>query len=219
MSNAVVLLSGGMDSAVLLAWATRRYETVYGLSFDYGSKHAVKELDKAAELARTYGAQHHVVKLPMLNEMFSSTLLQSGEDIPEGPYASGNLTSTVVPFRNGIMLSIAIGLAEDREISDVLLASHAGDHPIYPDCTEEFVTAMSAAATAGTYARVRVHSPFGTWTKRDIAEEGRRLGVDFAGTWSCYKGGDMHCGLCATCLERKEALRHDEGLDPTEYAQ
>lgn len=217
--EAVILLSGGMDSGVLLAWACRGYGKVHGLYFDYGSKHAAQEYAMAKRLARHYGASLRRIDIPFVNELFSSSLLASGEEIPEGPYASDNISSTVVPFRNGIMLSIAVGYAENLGIETVLIASHSGDHPIYPDCRQGFTDAMSMASREGTFSRVTILAPFASYSKKDIAELGREMGFDFRMTFSCYKGQEMHCGRCATCLERKAALSHEQGLDPTEYVQ
>ena len=216
---AVILLSGGMDSGVLLAWASQRYREIHALSFDYGSKHAAKELAMAEELAQAYQARFIKVALPFMDELFSSSLLKSGEAVPEGSYAHANMISTVVPFRNGIMLSVAIGYAENHKIDTVLIAAHAGDHPVYPDCRGSFMEAMDQAAQQGTYAGVRVKAPFVELTKEAIAQMGRSLGLDFARTWSCYKGGDVHCGVCATCIERKAALGFEQGLDPTRYRE
>jgi len=217
MKDAIILLSGGMDSGVLLAWARPRYGRMHAVSFDYGSKHAAKELAMAAALAGKYGATFTKVGLPFMNELFSSSLLTSGEEIPDGPYGQDSISSTVVPFRNGIMLSIAVGYAENHRIPTVLIASHGGDHPIYPDCREGFTQAMSRAAAEGTFAKVEILAPFASRDKGGIARLGRELGFDFSLTYSCYRGGVKHCGTCATCLERKEALGRDQGLDPTEY--
>ncbi len=217
MNDAVILLSGGMDSGVLLAWARARFDTIHGLYFDYGSKHQEKEFSMAQILASHYEAAFTRIDLPFINTLFSSSLLLSGGDIPEGPYELDNISSTVVPFRNGIMLSIAAGYAENHGIKTVLIASHGGDHLIYPDCTTGFTQAMSKAAGEGTFTGVTIEAPFGSLGKKDIALIGRDLGFDFSTTWSCYKGLDLHCGRCATCLERKAALDHDRGLDPTEY--
>lgn len=217
--QAVILLSGGLDSGVLLAWSQGRYEKIHGLYFDYGSRHTGREYEKARELASQYGASLQKIELPFIHDLFSSSLLKSGEEIPEGPYASGNISSTVVPFRNGIMISIAIGYAENLGISKVLIASHSGDHPIYPDCRQSFTAAMSKAAQEGTFNKVAVLAPFAEYVKKDIADLGRKMGFDFRRTYSCYKGFDIHCGKCATCIERKAALSYDQGLDPTEYLQ
>ena len=219
MDDALLLLSGGMDSGVMLAWARPRFLRMHALSFDYGSKHAAKELMFAQELADAYDTGFTKVELPFINALFSSSLLKSGEEIPDGPYRTDSISSTVVPFRNGIMLAVATGYAETHRIPVVLIASHSGDHPIYPDCTLPFTHAMSQAAALGTFTKVKIEAPFAGFDKRRIAGIGRELGFDFTRTWSCYKGMDLHCGTCATCLERKYALEFDAGLDPTRYLE
>lgn len=218
-NEAILLLSGGMDSGVLLAVSARKYDRIHTVGFDYGSRHNTRELAMAKILAERYGASFETISLPFVNELFSSSILLSGENVPEGSYNDTNMRSTVVPFRNGIMLSIAVGLAENLGIRDVLIAAHAGDHPVYPDCRESFVSAMSRAASAGTYAGVRVIAPFVAISKPDIARIGRDMGFDFSLTWSCYKGGELHCGKCATCNERKASLGFEKGLDPTRYEE
>ncbi len=217
MKAAAILLSGGMDSGVLLAWARGEYDALHALHFDYGSRHARQEYRMARELAGYYGAALTRIELPFVNRLFSSSLLASGAEIPDGPYGQDSISSTVVPFRNGIMLSIAVGYAENHRIPTVLIASHGGDHPVYPDCREGFTQAMSRAAAEGTFAKVEILAPFASRDKGGIARLGRKLGFDFSLTYSCYRGGEKHCGTCATCLERKEALGRDQGLDPTEY--
>ena len=152
-----------------------------------------------------------------MTKYFKSSLLEGADAIPEGHYADENMKSTVVPFRNGIMLSIAVGIAESRELKYVMMANHSGDHTIYPDCTHEFVDAFNEAAVAGTFVKVGLLSPFTHLTKGQIAARGRELGIDYAETWSCYKGGEKHCGKCGTCVERKEALAEAGIADPTEY--
>lgn len=215
--DAVIVLSGGMDSAVLLAHELSRGAAVAALSFDYGSKHNPCELPMAREMCARLGVGHKVVKLPFINELFASSLLQSGEAIPEGTYDADTMKSTVVPFRNGILIAIAVGYAESIGASRVLIGSHSGDHHIYPDCRPEFNTAIDEAARLGTDDAVRVTFPFAAMDKREVGDLGRTLGVDFARTWTCYKGGEMHCGVCGACDERKFALRHEQGLDPTRY--
>jgi 7-cyano-7-deazaguanine synthase len=218
-NEAVLLLSGGMDSGVLLAVSSKEYKKIHAVGFDYGSRHNVRELAMAKTLAHKYNASFTTIALPFVNELFSSSILLSGNDVPEGSYDDTNMRSTVVPFRNGIMLSVAIGLAENLEIRNVLIAAHAGDHPVYPDCRESFLNAISKAASVGTYTGVRVTAPFVSISKMRIAEIGRSIGFDFSLTWSCYKGGDLHCGKCATCNERKASLGFDRGLDPTRYEE
>ncbi|MGC9323532.1 MAG: 7-cyano-7-deazaguanine synthase QueC [Desulfomonilia bacterium] len=218
-ADVVILLSGGMDSGVLLAWAKTRYRRIHALSFDYGSKHAARELEMAELLAREYGALFQKIDLPFIGALFTSSLLTSGPQIPEGPYGMENISSTIVPFRNGIFLSIAVGYAENSGIRTVLIASHSGDHPIYPDCRTDFTEAMSGAARLGTLNDIEILAPFSSLNKREIAKKGRDLGFDFTKTWSCYRGGAIHCGKCPTCLERKGALGYEEGLDPTRYLE
>ena len=210
--KAILIYSGGLDSTTLLY--EYRNSIALAVSFDYGSKHNAREISFAAEHCKHLGIKHLVIPLDFIGQYFRSDLLLSGGEIPEGHYADGNMKSTVVPFRNGIMLAIAAGLAESNDLDTVLLANHGGDHAIYPDCRPEFIDAFDRAAEAGTYNGVRVLSPYSNITKRDIALRGRDLGVDFSRTYSCYKGGEKHCGRCGTCTERKEAL---EGFDPTEY--
>ena len=150
---------------------------------------------------------------------FKSSLLEGADAIPEGHYAEDNMKSTVVPFRNGIMLAIAVGMAESYGLTKVLIANHAGDHTIYPDCRPAFIAAIDRAAQAGTFADVRVEAPYTHLTKGEIAAVGKRLKLDYAETWSCYKGGERHCGKCGTCIERKEALAFAGIADTTDYEE
>ena len=210
--KALLIYSGGLDSTTLLY--EYKDSIVLAVTFDYGSKHNAREISYAEENCKRLGIKHMVIPLGFIGQYFKSDLLLSGGAIPEGSYAEENMKSTVVPFRNGIMLAVAAGLAESYGLDTVLLANHSGDHAIYPDCRPEFVEAMDAAVKAGTYEGIRVVSPYCDITKRDIALRGRAIGLDYSLTYSCYKGGEKHCGKCGTCTERKEAL---EGFDPTEY--
>jgi 7-cyano-7-deazaguanine synthase len=214
----VVLCSGGMDSVTALYWAAREHAVTAALSFDYGSKHNSREIPFAAEHAAKLGVRHEGVPLPFVGRLFTSALLAGGAAIPEGHYAADNMRQTVVPFRNAIMLSIAAGFAESAGAEGLVIAAHTGDHTIYPDCREEFMRAMADAMRTGTYAGIRLLRPFIAFTKGRIAAAGARFGVDFSRTWSCYQGGEIHCGQCGTCVERREAFL-DAGLaDPTVYA-
>lgn len=222
--KAVIILSGGMDSATVLGKVVAEYgaSNVFALNFDYGSKHNAAERACARQLATYYGlsdGRYHGVDLPFIKDLFRSKLLQGQGDIPHGHYADEIMRDTVVPFRNGIMLSIAVGYAESVGARAVYIGNHAGDHPIYPDCRPEFVTAMDAAAKGGTYAHVSVESPFVALTKAEIVNVGAELGVPYALTYSCYEGGPIHCGKCGTCVERKEAFQLAGVADPTEYAE
>jgi len=213
----VVLCSGGMDSVAALHWAKAHHEVVAAVSFDYGSKHNHRELPMAAKQSRGLGVPHRVIRLDFIGQLFASDLLQSGGEIPDGHYADDNMKRTVVPFRNGIMLAAAAGLAESAGAGGLVIAAHTGDHTIYPDCREEFMVAMGEAIQRGTYAGIQLLRPFIALTKGQIAIEGAKLGVDFASTWSCYKGGEIHCGMCGTCVERREAFLQAGLADPTTY--
>lgn len=210
--NALIVYSGGLDSSTLLHQYQK--DIRLAVSFHYGSKHNDREIAYARHNCELLGIRHIVIRLDFMNDYFKSDLLQNGGDIPEGHYEAENMKKTVVPFRNGIMLSIAVGLAESNELDTVLIGNHFGDHAIYPDCRKSFIEAFTAAAEAGTEAGIRILSPYCDITKRDIALIGKGLGMDFSMTYSCYKGEKKHCGKCGTCVERKEAL---EGFDTTEY--
>lgn len=213
--NSLIILSGGMDSVTML----HQYKDSIALavSFDYGSNHNQRELEMAALNCRDLGVGHIVIPLAFMGRYFSSSLLQGADAIPEGHYTAENMRSTVVPFRNGIMLAIAAGLAESRGLTRIMLANHAGDHAIYPDCRASFIQVMDKAVGFGTDFKVEIFAPYTDFSKTDIARIGKEIGVDYSKTYSCYKGGEAHCGRCGTCVERKEALR-DAGIpDPTLY--
>ncbi|CAN5864900.1 7-cyano-7-deazaguanine synthase QueC [soil metagenome] len=213
----LVLLSGGMDSVTALYWAAQEHEVVGTVSFDYGSKHNAKEIPMAQWHAEQLQVKHDVITLDFVNQLFSSDLLKSGGDIPDGHYAEESMKRTVVPFRNGIMLSIACGLAESRDAEALVIAAHSGDHAIYPDCREPFMQAMASAMKEGTYVGIELLRPFIEGDKTAIARRGQAMGIDYAKTWSCYKGGEIHCGTCGTCVERREAFILAGIEDPTEY--
>lgn len=199
-----------MDSITMLYEYKERI--ALGISFDYGSNHNAREIPFAAMHCERLGIKHIVINLGFMHQYFKSSLLEGAEAIPEGNYDEENMKSTVVPFRNGIMLSIAAGVAESNGLQYVMMANHGGDHTIYPDCRPEFVSAMSEATRQGTYPGIEVLAPYTDITKSDIARHGKALGIDYAETWSCYKGGEHHCGKCGTCRERIEALA-DAGIE------
>ena len=213
MKTHLLIISGGMDSSVAL----HEFKHVIGqaVTFNYGSKHNNEEIKRARANCKALDIPHTVIDLSSAFKDFESHLLQNGGDIPEGHYADDNMKKTVVPFRNGIMLSIATGLAESKGLKYVMLASHAGDHAVYPDCRPEFNTYMNLAMQLGTNLGVSLAFPYGTISKEDIAKHGNELGIDWSTTYSCYKGGEVHCGRCSTCVERIWALRHSN--DTTEY--
>jgi len=207
-----------MDSVAAFYDAMSGHKVVAALSFDYGAKHNHKEIPFAAHHCQKFKIEHRVISLNFVGELFKSDLLKSGGAIPDGHYEEQTMKNTVVPFRNGIMLSIAAGLAESKDAAGLVIAAHAGDHAIYPDCREEFMKSMADAIRVGTYAGISLLRPFISMTKADIAARGYDLGVDFSQTWSCYKGGTLHCGTCGTCVERREAFIVAGIPDPTKYA-
>ncbi|MBQ8157682.1 MAG: 7-cyano-7-deazaguanine synthase QueC [Prevotella sp.] len=215
MKDSILILSGGMDSVTLLY--DYKDKIAVAVSFDYGSNHNEREIPFARLHCERLGIRHVVIPLSFMAQHFKSSLLEGSDAIPEGHYADENMQSTVVPFRNGIMLSIAVGMAESAGLKHVMMANHGGDHTIYPDCRPEFVNAFSEAARTGTYVGVTLISPYTNLSKADIARRGKELGIDYSLTWSCYKGGDIHCGRCGTCIERKEALAEAGIKDLTEY--
>ena len=206
-----------MDSITLLHY--RKEQISLAVTFDYGSNHNRRETEFAAYHCKSLGIEHIVIPLSFIHDYFKSSLLQGADAIPEGHYTAENMKSTVVPFRNGIMLAVACGIAESRGLDRVLIANHNGDHAIYPDCRENFIAAMGKAMEAGTYEHISIDAPFTDISKTDIALIGKRLGIDYSKTYSCYKGGEKHCGKCGTCVERKEALRNAGIEDTTEYEE
>lgn len=213
----VVLVSGGMDSVTALYAAAREHEVVAGLGFDYGSKHNHRELPFAALHCARLGVPHRAVSLDFMDGLFESDLLRSGGEIPEGHYEAESMKRTVVPFRNGIFLAVAAGFAESVGAGGLVIAAHSGDHAIYPDCRESFMKPLAEAIRAGTYAGIEVLRPFIELRKEAIATLGAAMGIDYGETWSCYKGGDRHCGRCGTCVERREAFDRAGLPDPTVY--
>ena len=213
--DALLILSGGMDSTTMLHDYADRI--ALAVTFDYGSNHNAREIECARWQCEHLGIELVKVNLDFIGRLFNSSLLGGADAIPEGNYDDENMRSTVVPFRNGIMLAAAAGLAESRGLRTLMLANHGGDHAIYPDCRAGFVEAMSRAISEGTYEHITIFAPYTGWTKSQIAARGKELGVDYGHTYSCYKGGEKHCGRCGTCRERIEAMA-DAGIpDPTIY--
>jgi len=215
MKDSLIVVSGGMDSVTMLY--EFREEIALAVTFDYGANHGPKEIPLARMHCERLGIEHIVIGMDFMTKYFESSLLSGGEAIPEGNYDEENMKSTVVPFRNGIMLAIACGLAESRGLKRLMIANHAGDHAIYPDCREGFVKAMSLATQEGTYDHICIYAPYTNLTKGEIARHGKALGLDYSETWSCYKGGEVHCGKCGTCVERREALAEAGIEDKTVY--
>lgn len=211
----VMLYSGGLDSTVLLYTLK---PNVKALMVNYGQRHE-KELFHAQDICGTLGVEWDTVDLSKVNRLIRKGSQAGEEDVPLGHYADESMKTTVVPNRNMIMLSIAVGHAITIGASSVYFAAHAGDHTIYPDCRPEFVYALNKAVRVGNeWTPVELYAPFINLTKAAIVKEGAALGVPFADTWSCYKGGVVHCGRCGTCVERKEAFVLANITDPTVYA-
>lgn len=209
--DALIVLSGGMDSTTMLY--DYKDSIALAVNFNYGSNHNAREAACARENCRRLGIELEEIDLGFIGDYFESSLLVGADMIPEGHYEDATMRSTVVPFRNGIMLSVAAGLAESRGLRAVMLANHFGDHAIYPDCREGFVNAMASAIAEGTYEHIELRAPYTKMTKADICRRGVALGVDYSLTYSCYKGGEKHCGRCGTCIERREAMIA-AGLEP-----
>lgn len=202
--DALIVLSGGMDSTTMLH--DFRHTIALAVNFSYGANHNAREAACARENCRRLGIELVEIPLDFMGQLFESSLLSGADAIPEGHYEDENMRSTVVPFRNGIMLSIAAGLAESRGLKAVMIANHGGDHAIYPDCRRSFIEAMDRAIHEGTYMGVEIRAPYTDLTKTDIVRRGKEIGVDYSLTYSCYKGGPTHCGRCGTCVERREAM-------------
>jgi len=215
--KALVVLSGGLDSSVVLAQAVNNYDNVCCLSFWYGSKHNDREWMSAQQLAEYYNVSIVRMRLDFISDHFKSDLLLSGGDIPQGHYEDESMKRTVVPFRNGIMLSIAAGYAESIDADCILIGNHFGDHAIYPDCRIDFINPMVEAIKKGTEKNIELISPFCHLNKAQIIHIGMSLATPLHLTYSCYNGGHIHCGQCGTCFERKGAFRFADIEDPTNY--
>ena len=215
--KSIVVHSGGMDSTVLLYRLVAEGDEVKALSIDYGQRHR-KEIGCARKLAEGLGVEHRVADLRSLAELLGGSALTSPEiEVPEGHYAEDNMKATVVPNRNMILLSVAAGWAISSEFDRVAYAAHAGDHAVYPDCRTEFADALDSAIRLADWREVSLCRPFVDITKSDIVKLGTVLNVPFENTWSCYKGGELHCGRCGTCVERREAFHLAGVSDPTQY--
>lgn len=217
--KSIVICSGGLDSVTLAYKMAAESDLKRLISFDYGQRHK-KETHYAALCAQKLGVAHDIVDITTIGALLTGSALTDDVDVPDGHYAEETMRSTVVPNRNAIMLTIAFGAAAAQNCDCVATAVHGGDHFIYPDCRPGFIdsfNAMQAQALDG-YANVELYAPFVHIPKDAIVSEGVKLNVPYAETWSCYKGGEVHCGRCGTCVERREAFHLAGTEDPTEYA-
>lgn len=202
----LVLLSGGVDSTTALFWSKRECPT-HALILQYPSLHNAMEVKCARLICKQENIPYTLLDIGSVFANFKSALLQNSIDsIPQDSYTKKSITKLVVPFRNGIFLSIAAGLAQSLNCNEVVLANHAGDHPIYPDCTQDFIDSMNASIIKGSGGLVKLCSPFCNWDKKDIVKLGISLGIDYSKTYSCYQGKQKHCNICPTCIESNESF-------------
>ena len=217
MTNKVVVIySGGMDSFTVLNRAIKDGKQVFALSFDYGQRH-VKELHCADHVCKSLNIKHKTIDISAINQLLAGSSLTDDIDIPEGHYEAENMKSTVVPNRNMILLSLAVGYAVSVGASQVYYGAHSGDHAIYPDCRPEFVEKMNDVCQIANYESVEIFSPYLNVSKTAILTDGLAMGLSYENTWTCYNGRDKACGKCGACQERLEAFRDNNATDPLEY--
>ncbi|GAA0856716.1 7-cyano-7-deazaguanine synthase QueC [Aliiglaciecola litoralis] len=212
----VVIFSGGMDSFTVLNKVVRQGYEVFALSFDYGQRHN-KELSYAATACRNLGVHHKIVDISAINQLIGGSSLTSDIAVPEGHYEQESMKQTVVPNRNMILLSMAVGYAVSLEANKVFYGAHSGDHAIYPDCRPEFVHKMNDVCAIANYEAVEIACPYLDVSKIDILADGLKMGLDYSQTWTCYNGREKACGKCGACQERLEAFAKNQQTDPLEY--
>lgn len=212
----VVIYSGGMDSFTVLNKALREGYEVYALSFNYGQRH-VKELEVAKSVCESLGVNHKIVDISAINQLIGGSSLTDDIDVPEGHYEEESMKSTIVPNRNMILLSMAVGYAVSLKAGKVYYGAHSGDHAIYPDCRPEFVEKMDDVCRIANYDEVEIFCPYLSNTKIDILTDGLKMGLDYSQTWTCYNGRDKACGKCGACQERLEAFALNNATDPLAY--
>lgn len=216
--KALVILSGGADSTTALYWAKKEFGEVEAVFFNYGSRQNKIEIFYARKNCKKIGVKLNEIKLDFMRE-FKSDLLDKNKKISNEAYNKENIKNIVVPFRNGIMLSISAGFAMSNKIDYIVLGNHNGDHEIYADCRADFIKNINKAIKKGTNGKVKVLSPFCNIAKTEIIKKGIELGVDYSLTYSCYCGDKIHCGVCPTCRERKEAFIQNNIKDETKYKE
>ncbi len=218
MERAIVLLSGGLDSAITLWLAKSQAYELYTLSFDYGQRHR-RELKAATELAKKAEVkEHHEIKIN-LQQWAGSSLTDENANIEDGNIKRKDIPLTYVPARNMIFLSMAASLAETKKAQHIFIGVSEVDYSGYVDCRESFIKAMETAINEGTVMAVeknktiQIHRPFMNKTKADEILIGAKLGVPFHLTWSCYRGGEKPCGTCDSCLLRAKAFKEAGIID------
>ncbi|WP_046005767.1 7-cyano-7-deazaguanine synthase QueC [Pseudoalteromonas rubra] len=212
----VVIYSGGMDSYTVLNKALKSGYEVYALSFNYGQRH-VKELEVARQACDELGVAHKIVDISAINQLIGGSSLTDDIDVPEGHYEEESMKSTVVPNRNMILLSLAVGYAVSLKASKVFYGAHSGDHAIYPDCRPEFVKKMDDVCRIANYEEIEIVCPYLNNTKIGILTDGLKMGLDYSKTWTCYNGREKACGKCGACQERLEAFSLNQANDPLPY--
>lgn len=213
----ILVYSGGLDSTVLLHHLLNEGHQVKCISFNYGQKQ-IKEINYANAMCDTLGVEHRLINLDVLQPIFStSSLTNDACEVANGPYEEQIMYTTVVPNRNMIFLSITAAWTLSLKWDSIAYACHNGDHTVYPDCRPEFVDALDKALQIADWNNIQLLAPFVNNTKTDIIKLGSKLNVPFENTWSCYKGLDLHCGQCPTCIERQRSFLEAEIEDPTVY--
>ncbi len=212
----VVIFSGGMDSFTVLNRAIKDGKQVFPLTFDYGQRH-VKEIECASAVCQELGVEHKVIDISAINQLLAGSSLTDDIEIPEGHYEEESMKSTVVPNRNMILISLAVGYAVSVGASQVYYGAHSGDHAIYPDCRPEFVEKMNDVCQIANYEPVEIFSPYLNVDKTAILTDGLKMGLDYSKTWTCYNGREKACGKCGACQERLEAFRDNNATDPILY--
>lgn len=212
----VVIFSGGMDSYTVLNLAIKQGLDVYALSFNYGQRH-LKELEYAKQACIDLNVHHKIVDISAINQLIGGSSLTSNIEVAEGHYQEESMKTTVVPNRNMILLSMAIGYAVSINASQVYYGAHSGDHDIYPDCRPEFVEKMNQVSKIANYEAVEIVTPYLNVSKIDILTAGLNMQLDFGKTWTCYNGRAKACGKCGACQERLEAFAKNKTTDPLEY--